>query len=102
MAFVDRLRLDVYCVVWQGFHVYSQAMVRVEFESYGYDLKLLLLPCIVDVSQIQVNEEDIDKVLDIEQEYNEIRKPFYLKRNDIIKTIPDFWLTAVSETIHSL
>ena len=35
-------------------------------------------------------------MLEIEQKYNEIRKPVYDKRNDIINAIPDFWLTAVS------
>ncbi|KAD5507867.1 hypothetical protein E3N88_15570 [Mikania micrantha] len=44
----------------------------------------------------KINEEASDKVLEIEQKYNEIRKPVYHKRNDIIKSIPDFWLTAVS------
>ncbi|OIV89393.1 hypothetical protein TanjilG_22315 [Lupinus angustifolius] len=42
----------------------------------------------------KVNEEASDKVLEIEQKYNEIRKPVYDKRNEIIKSIPDFWLTA--------
>lgn len=32
----------------------------------------------------------------MEQKYSEIRKPVYDKRNEIIKSIPDFWLTAVS------
>lgn len=35
-------------------------------------------------------------MLEVEQKYSEIRKPVYDKRNDIIKSIPDFWLTAVS------
>ncbi|OAY75887.1 NAP1-related protein 2 [Ananas comosus] len=42
----------------------------------------------------KVNEEASDKVLEVEQKYNEIRRPVYLKRNEIIKSIPDFWLTA--------
>lgn len=46
---------------------------------------------------LQINEEASDKVLEVEQKYNEIRKPIYDKRNDIIKSIPDFWLTAVSD-----
>lgn len=46
----------------------------------------------------QVNEEASDKVLEVEQKYNEIRRPVYNKRNDIIQNIPDFWLTAVSGT----
>ncbi|KAJ3679662.1 hypothetical protein LUZ60_017673 [Juncus effusus] len=42
----------------------------------------------------KVNEEASDKVLEVEQKYNEIRRPVYDKRHEIIKTIPDFWLTA--------
>ncbi|XWS60564.1 hypothetical protein CRYUN_Cryun07bG0046700 [Craigia yunnanensis] len=42
----------------------------------------------------KINEEASEKVLEVEQKYNVIRKPFYDKRNDIIKSIPDFWLTA--------
>ncbi|KAH9308258.1 hypothetical protein KI387_036169 [Taxus chinensis] len=42
----------------------------------------------------KVNEEASDKVLEVEQKYNEIRRPVYEKRNGIIQTIPDFWLTA--------
>ncbi|XP_047331465.1 NAP1-related protein 2 [Impatiens glandulifera] len=42
----------------------------------------------------KINEEASDKVLEVEQKFNEIRKPVYDKRNEIIKSIPDFWLTA--------
>ncbi|XP_002970334.2 NAP1-related protein 2 isoform X2 [Selaginella moellendorffii] len=42
----------------------------------------------------KVNEEASDKVLEVEQKYNEIRRPVYNKRNEIIRSIPDFWLTA--------
>ncbi|KAK7347270.1 hypothetical protein VNO80_21798 [Phaseolus coccineus] len=43
----------------------------------------------------KINEEASDKVLEVEQKFNEIRKPVYDKRNGIIvKSIPDFWLTA--------
>ncbi|KAM0958259.1 hypothetical protein EV1_023339 [Malus domestica] len=42
----------------------------------------------------KVDDEENDKVSDIEQKYNEIRRPVYVKRNEIIKTIPDFWLTS--------
>lgn len=48
----------------------------------------------------QINEEASEKVLEVEQKYNEIRKPVYDKRNDVIKSIPDFWLTAVSDFFH--
>ncbi|XP_073010860.1 NAP1-related protein 2-like [Typha latifolia] len=42
----------------------------------------------------KVNEEASDKVLEVEQKYNEIRRPVYIRRNEIIQSIPDFWLTA--------
>ncbi|KAM7471402.1 hypothetical protein LguiA_009585 [Lonicera macranthoides] len=42
----------------------------------------------------KINEEASDKVLEVEQKYNEIRRPVYDKRRDIINSIPDFWLTA--------
>ncbi|XP_073122899.1 NAP1-related protein 2-like isoform X2 [Henckelia pumila] len=42
----------------------------------------------------KINEEASDKVLEVEQKYNAIRKPIYDKRNEHIKSIPDFWLTA--------
>ncbi|KAK1357746.1 DNA replication factor/protein phosphatase inhibitor SET/SPR-2 [Heracleum sosnowskyi] len=42
----------------------------------------------------KINEEVVEKVLEINQKYSEVRKPVYDKREDIIKTIPDFWLTA--------
>ncbi|KAJ9567341.1 hypothetical protein OSB04_003307 [Centaurea solstitialis] len=42
----------------------------------------------------KINEKASDEVLEVEQKYNEVRKPVYEKRSDIIKSIPDFWLTA--------
>ncbi|KAJ6801257.1 NAP1-related protein 2-like isoform X2 [Iris pallida] len=42
----------------------------------------------------KVNEEASDKVLEVEQKYTEIRRPVYNRRNQIIQSIPDFWLTA--------
>ncbi|KAL2523102.1 NAP1-related protein 2 [Forsythia ovata] len=42
----------------------------------------------------KVNEEASEKVLEVEQKYNEIRRPVYVRRNEIISSIPDFWITA--------
>nr|GMC74252.1 NAP1-related protein 2-like isoform X2 [Ipomoea batatas] len=58
-------------------------------------LLLIVMGCGPDMHLFGViNEEASDKVLEVEQKYSEIRKPVYQKRNDIIKAIPDFWLTA--------
>ncbi|KAL0731778.1 hypothetical protein Bca4012_027872 [Brassica carinata] len=42
----------------------------------------------------KINEKASYEVLEVEQKYNGIRKPVYDKRNEVIKLIPDFWLTA--------
>jgi len=68
-------------------------------EEEGSELDAELVMAIEKLQEVQdelerVNEEASDKVLEVEQKYNEIRRPVYNKRNDIIHNIPDFWLTA--------
>ncbi|PNT40938.2 hypothetical protein POPTR_004G128701v4 [Populus trichocarpa] len=48
----------------------------------------------------KINEQASDEVLGIEQKYNDVRRPVNTKRTDIIKSIPDFWLTAESFLSH--
>lgn len=43
-----------------------------------------------------LNEKASEEILKVEQKYNKLRKPFFEKRNEIIKNIPNFWVTAVS------
>lgn len=53
----------------------------------------------IDGCQNQIdglNEKASDEILEVEKKYNKLRKPYFQKRNDIIKRIPNFWLTAVS------
>ncbi|MBA0757288.1 hypothetical protein Gotri_020395, partial [Gossypium trilobum] len=47
-----------------------------------------------ELEKVHINEEASEEVLEVEQKYNEVRRPVYDKRKDIIKKIPDFWLTA--------
>ncbi|XP_010917030.1 NAP1-related protein 2 [Elaeis guineensis] len=75
----------------------AKVVERGEEDSEHIDGKLVL--SIEKLQEIQdelerVNEEASDKVLEVEQKYNEIRGPVYKMRNEIIKSIPDFWLTA--------
>eukprot|EP00249_Psilotum_nudum_P013066 c24134_g1_i1 orf=87-929(+) len=72
---------------------------RVEEDDGSEQLDTELVLAIEKLQEVQdelekVNEEASDKVLEVEQKYNEIRRPVYSKRNEIIQTIPDFWLTA--------
>ncbi|KAG0556477.1 hypothetical protein KC19_11G056200 [Ceratodon purpureus] len=72
---------------------------RAKVEEEESELDAELVQAIEKLQEVQdelerVNEEASDKVLEVEQFYNEIRRPVYSKRNDIIHNIPDFWLTA--------
>ncbi|KAI8018822.1 NAP1-related protein 2 [Camellia lanceoleosa] len=76
----------------------SKVSDRTEVEDSDHiDTELVL--SIEKLQEVQdqlekVNEEASEKVLAVEQKYNKIRRPIYVKRNEIIKSIPDFWLTA--------
>ncbi|ELT99437.1 hypothetical protein CAPTEDRAFT_157590 [Capitella teleta] len=43
-----------------------------------------------------LNEKASEEILLVEQKYNKLRKPLYGKRNKLISTIPNFWVTAFS------
>lgn len=42
----------------------------------------------------QLNEKASEEILKVEQKYNQLRKPFFEKRSEIIKKIPNFWVTS--------
>ena len=43
-----------------------------------------------------LNEEASEEILKVEQKYNNLRQPHFNKRADLIKKIPNFWVTVVS------
>lgn len=43
-----------------------------------------------------LNEQASEEILKVEQKYNKLRKPYYEKRNEMIKNIANFWINAVS------
>ncbi|KAL9227369.1 hypothetical protein vseg_003063 [Gypsophila vaccaria] len=66
-------------------------------ESPEIDAQLVL--SIEKLQEVQdelekINEKASDEVLEVEKKYNEIRRPVYDKRNEIIQAIPHFWVTA--------
>ncbi|OIW00001.1 hypothetical protein TanjilG_26338 [Lupinus angustifolius] len=80
---------------------------KLKVEDISEDIDPHLLLSIEKLQEIQdnlekINEEANDKVLEVEQKYNVIRKPVYDNRNEIIKSIPDFWLTALGESVREL
>lgn len=53
----------------------------------------------IDACQNEIdalNEQASEEILKVEQKYNKLRKPHYEKRNEMIKNISNFWITAVS------
>lgn len=51
----------------------------------------------IDATQNEIdalNEKASEEILKVEQKYNKFRRPYFEKRNDIIRKIPKFWLTA--------
>lgn len=68
-------------------------------DSRDYDLEIQKTLEEIDGCQNQIdglNEKASDEILEVEKKYNKLRKPYFQKRNDIIKRIPNFWVTAVS------
>ena len=48
-------------------------------------------------NQIDIlNEQASEEILQVEQKYNNLRKPHFNKRADLIKKIQNFWVTVVS------
>ncbi|KAL0908494.1 hypothetical protein M5K25_022991 [Dendrobium thyrsiflorum] len=46
-----------------------------------------------ELKKIEVEEDD--KVLEVLEEYSEIRREIYTRRNEVLLTIVDFWLTVL-------
>lgn len=71
-------------------------------ESRDYDTETQKALEEIDACQNEIdalNEKASEEILKVEQKYNKLRKPFFEKRNELIKKIPNFWVTAVSLTI---
>lgn len=66
-------------------------------ESRDYDAETQKALEEIDSCQNEIdalNEKASEEILKVEQKYNKLRKPFFEKRNELIKKIPNFWVTA--------
>ncbi|CAI5524752.1 unnamed protein product [Closterium sp. Naga37s-1] len=43
----------------------------------------------------KVNEEASDKVLEVEQKYNKLKRPIYERRQQLVSEVNDFWMTVL-------
>ena len=44
----------------------------------------------------RLNEQASEEILHVEQKYNKLRKPHFDRRSELIKNLPDFWMSTVS------
>ncbi|GFY54732.1 protein SET [Trichonephila inaurata madagascariensis] len=66
-------------------------------ESRDYDAETQKALEEIDACQNEIdalNEKASEEILKVEQKYNKLRKPFFEKRNELIRKIPNFWVTA--------
>lgn len=62
---------------------------------------LHLLGCCLGMVPLSVRVRIGVWLVQVEQKYNKMRKPDFEKRNELIKKIPNFWITAVSHRLPS-
>lgn len=43
-----------------------------------------------------LNEKASEEILKVEQKFNKLRRPHFEKRNELLKAIPNFWLTSLA------
>ncbi|KAG1698137.1 Protein SET [Nymphon striatum] len=75
----------------------SSASIGEGEETRDYDAETQKALEEIDACQNEIdalNEKASEEILKVEQKYNKLRKPFFEKRNDLIKNIPNFWVTA--------
>ncbi|KFD47174.1 hypothetical protein M514_11943 [Trichuris suis] len=66
-------------------------------DSKDYDLETQKALEEIDSCQNEIdimNERASEEILKVEQKYNKLRKPYFEKRNELIKKIPNFWVSA--------
>jgi len=44
---------------------------------------------------LQITDQRSDEILAVERRYNEIRRPVYLERNNLMREVPDLWLQCL-------
>lgn len=73
----------------------------VEEQEQGEEQQQMLEKVVGVQNEIdRLNEQASEEILHVEQKYNKLRKPCYERRSELIKSVPDFWLSTVSS--HSI
>lgn len=70
---------------------------RGDEQEAGEDQQQALEGIVALQSEIDaLNQRASEEILHVEQKYNKLRQPHYDRRSELIKALPDFWLTTVS------
>jgi len=73
----------------------EQPLKKQKLESApGADEKTLAELSEVQDSLEKLNEASAEEILQIDKKYAQKKKPHYQKRSEVVKKLPDFWITA--------
>lgn len=50
----------------------------------------------IQLEIFNLNEKASDEILKVEQKFNKLRRPHFEKRNELLKEIPNFWVTSLA------
>ncbi len=80
--------------------------VNSEEEKQSNETAKEAIDVIEDIDQVQnqidvLNEKASEEILLVEQKYNNLRRPHFNQRAELIKKIPNFWVTVVSFSLPS-
>lgn len=75
--------------------------VSIENSVGGSDLDAATLKNLemIDLCQIELDNLSVkvcQEILKLERKYNQLKKPHFEKRSELIQRLPNFWFTAVS------
>ncbi|KAI1732848.1 nucleosome assembly protein (NAP) domain-containing protein [Ditylenchus destructor] len=89
--------------VWRSFSTQTKRAKLDEETKLGQgdnkDYELETQKALEEIDKVQseidaLNESASEEILKVEQKYNQLRKPHFENRNSLIKSIPNFWVTA--------
>lgn len=82
-------------------HKLSSSITEISSDNEPHFLDVETQKALEDIDSCQndidaLNEKASEEILQVEMKYNRLRRPHFEKRNDLIKYIPNFWVTSVS------
>ncbi|KAG5892869.1 hypothetical protein JTB14_032593 [Gonioctena quinquepunctata] len=73
---------------------FSESDVSLKFDDATQNAIDEIAGCQTEINQLDMNASG--EISAVEQNFNQLQKPLFEKRNLMISNIPKFWITAVS------